>query len=343
MNTIINKYLYSVTRRCSANKRDEIKNELESNIYDMLPNNPTDQEIDAVLHKIGNPIYVAAKYQDEEQHVVSPIFYQDYIMILKVTLLGFGTLSILLSIIQAFTIDTTILNFWETLGEVGTYFIDNLSSFLFFIFTAVTLVFWSFNHPKIKVKIDNWLNNWKVSELMDVPETEKENKPQGRWSIFFSMFFTTLLSVFFAVIFIFHTDMISLYDNGTRIAAVFGDSMVDVFTWPIIISVAMNFIYYMFYLKAGKTNVAVLIFYTLNSLFSAVIALWFINSPDLFSSQFVTGLTSLINISFDDMSNMIRLNVQVLSILTIIGTTIDILSRWYKLLFKSKKTKTIAK
>ncbi len=231
MQKTIEKYIYAVTKRCPVGQRDEIKKELESNIYDMLGDNdaPSDKEIDDVLHKIGNPIYVAAKYQTEEKYVVHPVFYEDYILILKITLIGFGVLGMLVGIIQGFTTPLNNAEPFEFIGFIFGQMLENVTSFLLSGFAFVTLAFWSYNVPSIKEKIDHWLANWKVSDLMEVPSEEKKEKLVGRITIFFEMFFTMLFSVAFSVLFIFYFDQIGFYVDGVMVSQILNPEVKDLF------------------------------------------------------------------------------------------------------------------
>ncbi len=337
MSKAIEKYIYAVTRRCPEGKRDEIKKELESNIYDMLSDKPTDSEIDTVLHQLGNPIYVAAKYQDEEKYVVSPMFYQDYLLVLKWTMIGFGCLAAMVSIIQAFTINSSIIDIWELVGVTITTTIENLTSFLLSGFAIVTLIFWSLNHPKAKDKVKTWLNNWKTSELMDVPETKREEKHQGRWTIFFEMFFTLLFSTFFTVAFIGYQDLIGIYVNGTRVAPIFGVGFMDTFKWFLIIGLALTFFYYVYYVKVGKKSLSVLIFYTLNTIYSIIITIFFLSHPDFLSPLFIAEVANIFTTSADNILHYVDIAIKVIIAMILTVSTFDLAYQWYKYMFKKNK------
>lgn len=84
MKKIIERYIYAVTKRLPERMRDEVKEELNANIHDMLPKNPTDQDIDELLHKLGHPRELARNYHGEDRYVISPLFYDDYIQVLKI-------------------------------------------------------------------------------------------------------------------------------------------------------------------------------------------------------------------------------------------------------------------
>src|SRR5690606_32824289 len=185
------------------------------------------------------------------------------------------------------------LDLWHLVGTIFSTTIENLTSFLFSGFTIVTLIFWSLNHPKAKEKVKSWLENWKTSDLMDVPETKREEKNRGRWTIFIEMFFTLLFSTFFTVAFIGYHQFIGLYVNGTMVAPVFGDGFMDTIKWFLIVGLISTFIYYLYYLKVGRKSLSVLVYYTLNTLFSAIVGVIFLAHPNLLSPLFIQELADL--------------------------------------------------
>jgi hypothetical protein len=74
MEKMIERYIYAVTKRLPEAMKEEVKEELNGNIYDMLPENPTDEDIDKVLHELGHPRELARNYRCHDRYVVSPLF-----------------------------------------------------------------------------------------------------------------------------------------------------------------------------------------------------------------------------------------------------------------------------
>jgi len=61
MKQLIDRYIYDVVRRLAEKDRDEVSRELESNIYDMLPDDPSEEDIRKVLYDLGAPCGLAEK------------------------------------------------------------------------------------------------------------------------------------------------------------------------------------------------------------------------------------------------------------------------------------------
>lgn len=80
---LIEIYIHEVTRRLPEQTREDIALELRSTIEDMLPDDPDEQEVKAVLAKLGNPAVLASEYRDQPMHLIGPRYYELYLTLLK--------------------------------------------------------------------------------------------------------------------------------------------------------------------------------------------------------------------------------------------------------------------
>ena len=83
MASLIERYVHEVTHRLPEKDREEVKRELTANIYDMLSDNPGDEEVAAVLNGLGSPRILADKYRQKPNYLISPAVYPEYIRTLK--------------------------------------------------------------------------------------------------------------------------------------------------------------------------------------------------------------------------------------------------------------------
>ena len=96
MTGLIERYVYDVTRRLPEKDREEVGRELTANIYDMLSDDPGDEEVASVLNSLGAPRLLAEKYRHKPNYLISPAVYDDYIRAIKwITPLVGGILLIL--------------------------------------------------------------------------------------------------------------------------------------------------------------------------------------------------------------------------------------------------------
>lgn len=86
MDNIIERYVYAVTRRLPEKEREEVRRELTANICDMLPDDPGNEEISAVLYELGEPAKLAEKYRQNPRYLISPALYDYYIRAIKLVL-----------------------------------------------------------------------------------------------------------------------------------------------------------------------------------------------------------------------------------------------------------------
>ena len=83
MKNWIERYIYDVTRRLPETEREDVAKELNANILDMLPEDPSEEEVKTVLKGLGIPAELAEKYRAKPRYLISPAQYEDYIRLLK--------------------------------------------------------------------------------------------------------------------------------------------------------------------------------------------------------------------------------------------------------------------
>ncbi len=135
---MINLYIQEVTRRLPEKSREDIGLELESTIYDMLPEDYDEEDVKEALLSLGNPAILASKYSEKPMHLIGPKYFDVYTSFLKLIL----PISIILSLITVVAVKVlnpveggavleTIL---EIIGEgiwhmltvaIHTFFLDN--------------------------------------------------------------------------------------------------------------------------------------------------------------------------------------------------------------------------
>lgn len=83
MNDLIERYVGDVVRRLPENDREDVRRELNANIYDMLPDEPAEEDIRRVLNELGPPAALAEEYRPHPRYLISPAYYDDYVRALK--------------------------------------------------------------------------------------------------------------------------------------------------------------------------------------------------------------------------------------------------------------------
>lgn len=87
MNNLIDKYIYNVIKHLPEKIRLDVKNELNANIYDMLPDNFTEKDVMNILNSLGDPEEMAEQYRIKKRYVVSPQNYEKYMLTLNISII----------------------------------------------------------------------------------------------------------------------------------------------------------------------------------------------------------------------------------------------------------------
>ena len=149
MNNLIDKYIYNVIKHLPEKIRLDVKNELNANIYDMLPDNFSEKDVINILNSLGDPEEMAEQYRIKKRYVVSPQNYEKYMLTLNISIivtsisffflgsfymlqkyidsnnimlkvlrtLSFGILLIILAIILSYAIVTFVFHMISIIGK----------------------------------------------------------------------------------------------------------------------------------------------------------------------------------------------------------------------------------
>lgn len=82
----IDRYISQVIGYLPESEQAEVKQELYSNIMDMLPEEPTEAEAKEVLNSLGDPKKLAEEYRQSPNYLIGPEVYNDYLRTLKIIL-----------------------------------------------------------------------------------------------------------------------------------------------------------------------------------------------------------------------------------------------------------------
>ena len=97
---MIERYIYEVVRRVPSEAREEIRMEIGALIEDMQ--NGEGLSVQAVLEKLGDPAVFARRYRGDRDYLIGPEYYDDYVWILKLVLIGIGISAVVSALINGF-------------------------------------------------------------------------------------------------------------------------------------------------------------------------------------------------------------------------------------------------
>lgn len=155
---MMERYIYEVTRRVPQDMREEIGMELKALIEDMKEEGSTMEE---VLKKLGSPTEFAKRYKEGPEYLIGPEYYDNYMWVIKIALIGIGISAIVSGIVQGLT---GAMDFGDFFSVFFREVLTNAINGTYSVIGIVTIIFAILEWQKVKVSIKPE-EKWSVSEL----------------------------------------------------------------------------------------------------------------------------------------------------------------------------------
>ena len=330
MKEMVERYIYAVVRRLPENIQEEVKNELRGHIYDMLPEQARDQDIEKLLIELGNPRDMAIKYQPKERYLISPRYFYDYIHVLKIVTI------ILVLVSVAFGIMDTIINnastqFFEIVGKIIGSVISNGVESIFTSFAIVTLIFVIIENVQLKQKDTTW-------KIKDLPELPKENKVKiSRTATVVSIIFSMTFGIIFIMILAEYHTYIGIYHESVMLAPFFNPDWIKPFVPLFIIMLVVGLSVGVLKLRDGRWTKRVAISYTCYELGSLILLIIFLTSSELILPAFFQEMGNLLELEASRIERGFQVGFRSLVSLMTVLVVIDLSVIWYRIIKHQKK------
>lgn len=331
MKKYVERYIYDVTRRLPKEMQEDVEQELNAHIHDMLDENPSEDDISEVLHELGSPRVIANNYKEDKRYVISPLYYDDYIRVLKLFAIIALTISLVISSIEAI-IHINEVTVFETIFAIFGSIINDLCSTFMTVFFFVTIIFWLIERYQGKTVP----HEWKIKDLPDLPDKKSSNI--SRTGSIIGLIFSTIFSVIFIVILLRYMDVIGWYENEIMIARLFDKTITDQFIVFFIISAIVGFIVQLLKIYYKKWNIQLAAAYTASTILSVVIGLVFINQSGLITLNFITKFANATEVNVNSVKDGIKDGAVWITVIVSVLSAVDIITTWLKTL-KPKKIK----
>lgn len=164
---MMERYIYEVTKRVPQDAREEIRMELQTLIEDMCAEENV--SVEEALQTLGSPAEFAKRYRDGNNYLIGPEYYDDYIWVLKLALIGIGISAVISAVIQG------ILNTQNWTDLFKNFFQELFTTAINGTLSAVgivTIIFACLEWQKVKVALKP-KENWTVKELSQNAVTKK--------------------------------------------------------------------------------------------------------------------------------------------------------------------------
>lgn len=314
MNDLIERYIHDVIRRLPEQDRAEVRRELEASIADMLPENPTEQQIINVLTQLGSPSLLAEQYHQKPRYLISPAMYDSYISVLKLVVLIVALTLGSLGAAQAVISPTTSLA--DSIASIIALVIESA------IDGALQAAFWV---TFIFAIIDRTGLNKKPWTVHDLPPLANQNSVKiSRPGTIIEAF----LTIIFTAIFI-----SAIGRDGTIYILVIKSITVMPFNKVALQRLApllfFNCLVVLMYaapkLYWAKWNLPVFIANIIRQIIFVTITIYVLHWPDLFNPGFIHLISSVF--ANTDLPNLFTYNgiINALCIFTVAVALIDIL------------------
>lgn len=290
MESMVERYIYDVVRRLPEKERDEVSRELEANIYDMLPETPTNDEVRHILQELGSPALLANKYRQSPQYLISPTVYADYVRALKWVVLVVG---IICFVIGAVIGGITAISGGD-LVSISVFISSVLRKAFSIGFSAafqaaalVTIGFAIADHVGYKSKT----KSWSIDNLPEVPPNKKYHIPLADSIV--ELIFTVLGS---AVLVLLCAGVIpaifSFSYNNIQAMHVFNRAFLLACIPAITISAVFEVVKCIAQIKAQYWTLPVCTTVVLSNVVSVATTLYMITRPNMFSPGFSNFISS---------------------------------------------------
>ncbi|XFA99178.1 hypothetical protein ACAG96_01020 [Candidatus Izemoplasma sp. B36] len=333
MKNLIERYIYDVIRRLPEDKREDIKEELTSNIYEMLSDNPSEEEVKKVLESLGHPRILANKYREQKRYLIGPVWFDDYLLVLKI---AFAVVAIITGISSGIgrAINPESVTIIGILFEVVFYTFFDILNALLAVFAIVTIIFMvieRFSKGGHHIAFD-------VYKLPKLPKAKQMEIK--RTSAIASVIITFIVGVVI-IYFLYTGKSIAGYFDGdgqfNQMTNFLNHDVVMSIFALIVISIIANIALEVVKLLSGRWTVNVLLVHIFVKLLGAVAAIIFLTRPGMINPDFITEMASYIEgMSFSTIENGFKILFIMLCFLIGLATVVDIGSTTYKY-FKNEK------
>lgn len=302
MNEMIERYIYDVTRRLPENERGEIKRELEASITDMLPDNPSRQDITAVLTKLGSPRILAEQYRQKPQYLISPAMFDNYISELK-----------------AVTAIVAVV-----CGCIGVVLALSSGSIVQVISSGIAMAFEGALQTALWITVGfviaekcGYKQEWKLEDLPQLPTGIKISRSSSIAGMIMSVFLPVLF-----IAMIIREESFFIFVRGADIITPLSQAALERFIPYLVMLGVLGFIVNGFRLYWAKWNIPLCVINAIYNVVWAGVVISALNWPDLISTEFLEYMSTIAGEA--DILRYIGIGALITSVVIIVIAIIEI-------------------
>lgn len=294
---LIELYIQEVTRRLPEKNRADIALELQSTIEDMLPEDHTEQDVKAVLLKLGDPVTLASGYRDRPMHLIGPRYYDVYISLLKMILPIAAVISLIALVGDNPFRDTgnTVMEAILKIIGKGISGIISTGIQVFFWLTLSFAILERLDTSKDQSPVTKDLKPWTPENLKDIPNISKKK------AVPIVEVFASLLGLsVFAALYFNAANLLGVYEkrNGSLIFVTpsFNQDVLNSYWLLVSCVIIIGVLLAIYKLFLGRWTLKLASFHAIYQLLYTLAFIIIISNPDLLNPEFLAYQRTLFSI-----------------------------------------------
>ncbi|MEH7460052.1 hypothetical protein V7183_23450 [Bacillus sp. JJ1127] len=296
---LIEIYIQEVTRRLPEKNREDITLELRSTIEDMLPDDYSEEDVKAVLEKLGSPVILASGYRDRPMHLIGPRYFDVYVTLLKMILPIAAVIS-LISVIAVYFIgcsgEQAVINIVLNLIGKGIGSIIEVGIHVFFWLTLVFAILERTDKERDEQPLTASFKKWTPDDLKNTPHVPKK-KAILKGEVFGSLMWTAIWST----LYFYANHLVGVYEHGRDglkfVTPTFNQEVLLGY-WPIVLVViGCEIALALYKLIKGQWTIGIAICNTALLLITTIVFIVIVINPNVMTQDFITYMADLFTIT----------------------------------------------
>jgi len=280
---LIDAYIHEVTKRIRKEKRDETSLELKSTIEDMLPEDYSESDIKEVLKKLGNPIEVAASYQDTPRFLISPKVFDTYIRTIKLVIPWAILITVIVQIIESIALYSGEGALLTAIIKTFSLTIAHIISVIIYVLFWITVTFIIIERSgrnNIRIPIIKEHPKWTPDDLTKVKIIPKEKTISLNENIF-----SLLGIVIFSFVYFNANHLLGIYTSHNKgglkfVMPIFNQDVLLSFAPIVLFWIALSLALTFWKMKAGQWTMLIAVANAILQCIGIIVFIFMVIHPD---------------------------------------------------------------
>jgi hypothetical protein len=298
---MIDLYINAVVSRLPEDIRDDVSRELRTNIEDMLPEDPCEEDVSKILEGLGDPKKLAREYNQTKRYLIGPELYDNYISVLKLVTVIAAVVLLLVSTIKAVFQSPQPGDFAEVAAIIIQNIILSAIQGIMQVFIGVTLIFAVFERTGVHDgNIPFKKKKWTVEDLYKYQtETKRKiSRTETAFSTFFIILITTILC--------FQPQIFGIYVRGkeglTITEPIFVIEQLKNYNFIILLLAFIGLCVVVWKFVLGKWNIPLAIANTINNSAVCIFVIMLLGDSSLINQKFITAFADVVKVQTSEIN-----------------------------------------